>query len=208
MPEVTVSLAPIKDVPPYATPLVTALGLAYLNWGRMEQHLELLLQHANEPRFVTGQVAKFPDTSFRLKSALFKKIYAEHPAFKRVHSLAAGVCVGLKKANVSRVRMVHSNFQEFAPGPPSAMEVTILKFKGRDLHPFHGTWTLEAIEHFNELLCRLSDDMGKISALTMNDAFRQSLEKELSRIQRAKLWARHLLSRLPRLCSRRVDFLA
>jgi hypothetical protein len=202
MPDLFISLGPIKDVPPYAEPLVTAIGLTYLNWGRMEQHLEFLLQHTNDPRFITGQIPKFPDTSFRLKSTLFKKNYAQHPSFKIVHHIARPVCTGLKKANQSRVRMVHSNFQRFSEGPPPTIEVTIVKFKGRDLHPLHGTWTLEAIQHFNELLCFLSTDLAKISALTMTEDFRQSLEKELSRTQRASLWVRDLLSRLRHQCSR------
>src|SRR4249920_130324 len=117
-PELIISLGPIKDVPPYAEPLVAAIGLAYMNWGRVEQHLDFLLQHTNDARFATGEIAKYPNTSFRLKSALFKQIYAQHPHFKIVHHIAGPVCKGLKKANESRVRMVHSNFQAFDPGPP------------------------------------------------------------------------------------------
>jgi hypothetical protein len=202
MPDLVIGLGPIVDVPPYAEPLVRTIGSAYLNWGRLEQHLDFLLQHTNDARFVTGEIAKYPDTSFRLKSAHFKRIYAQHPRFKAVHHIAGPVCTGLKKANQSRVRMVHSNFQSFDPGPPPTMRVAIVRFKGADLHPFHGTWSLEALQQFNQLLCWLSADLATISSVVMTEDFRRSLEKELSQTQKAFLWGRRLLSRLPRL---RID---
>ena len=122
MPDLTIQLGPIKDIPPYAEPLVTAIGIAYMNWGRVEQHLDFLLQHTNDARLVTGEIAKYPTTSFRRKCALFKEIYAHHPRFKSVHDIARPVCVGLKKAGECRVRMVHSNFRSFDPGPPPTIQ--------------------------------------------------------------------------------------
>ena len=133
-----IHLGPIVEVPPYAQPIVYALGLAAINWGKMEQHLELLLQYLNDERLLTGKVAKFPDTSFRLKSALFKKWFAQHPLFESVHHLARPICLGLRKANKSRVRITHSNVQGFTEGPPPRVHVRILKFEGTDLKTFDG----------------------------------------------------------------------
>ena len=62
-------------------PLLGVLGLAYLNFGRLEQTLDFLLQYTNDSRLVTGALPKYPDTSFRLKTKLFTSLYAKHPAF-------------------------------------------------------------------------------------------------------------------------------
>lgn len=199
MPSATIQLDIIKNVPPYADPLIRAIGLAYLKFGRIEQHMDFLLQSVNDARFVTGEIPRYPDTSFRLRCALFKKIYAQHPHFAIVHHIAGPVFIGLKKANKSRNRLVHSNIQGFAPGPPPSILAIIAKFNGRDLRTWNGNWTLAEIEEYGVLLDHLSDDLGKISHLTMNDAFRQSLEKDLSRTERVILWFRDRLRRLPRL---------
>ncbi len=195
-----IKLGAIRTWPTYAPPMLAALGMVYLNWGRLEQTLEFLLHFLNDPRFVTGKMPKVPDTSFRLKTALFKKIYTKHPHFAPFHKMVRPICAGLKKANQSRVRMVHSNFQGFEKGPPITMAVTIAKFARYDLQTFHGTWTLEAITDFNELLCHLNEDLAKIASVTMTEEFRQSLERPLSRTQRCFLWLHRLLTRrwLPR----------
>jgi len=84
---------------------------------------------------------------------------------------------GLKKANVSRVRMFHSNVQGFSEGPPATMDVLITKFRGESAWTFTGSWTGEDIEHFGELTCRLNDDLTHISYLTLNEDFQQSLRR-------------------------------
>ncbi len=197
----TINLIPIEEIPPYAEPIVRAIGLAHLSWGRLEQHLDILLSAVNNDRYVTG-AAPPPKISFRLKSKRFKQLYAKHPSFKIVHDIAGPVCDGLKKANISRVRLTHSNVQSFSPGPPATINVRITNFSGPDLRTKDGAWTLQEIENFNSLLTLLSTDFSRISELTMNEAFRKSLKKELSQIQRAKLWVSDRLRRLPRL---RID---
>jgi hypothetical protein len=193
-----IKLLPIRVVPSYGEPIVSALGLATINWGKMEQHLEILLQYLNDERFDIGPVPKFPDTSFRLKSDLFKKWYARHPKLAACHELAGGICIGLKKANKDRVLLTHSNAQSFSEGPPPTMAVKVLKFHGRELRPYNALVTIPALERFNTLLCDLSDDLTKLSMIVMSAEFRQSLGRDLSRTQRASLLARHILRRLRR----------
>ena len=56
---------------------------------------------------------KSPTTSFRLKCLLFKQWYGEHPHFKITHEAANAICIGLKKANKSRVFLTHPAFRVF-----------------------------------------------------------------------------------------------
>jgi hypothetical protein len=179
--------------------MLGALGLAYLNFGRLEQTLDFLLQYTNDPRLVTGQVPKFPDTSFRLKTKLFTNLYAKHPRFQQFHAEAKSIVIGLKKANQSRVNLVHCNFQGFEIGPPLVMKAVITKWKGADLQTWDGNWTFDALKNFNELICILNDDLAQIVTRVINPDFLRSLEIPLSRIQRATLALRRRLNRLPRL---------
>ncbi|MBN8982775.1 MAG: hypothetical protein J0I29_16100 [Rhizobiales bacterium] len=194
-----IELGAIEYGPEDGLPFITALGLAYLNWGRMEQTLEFLLRYTDDPRLATGAVPKFPDTSFRFKVKLFKKLYVKHPRFSQFHEAAESIVVGLKKANESRVRVVHCNFQGFDPGPPQAMKAVIVKYKGSDLQTLDGTWTFQALQEFNQLLCFLNNDLAAITAKVITPEFLQSLERPLSQTERAILAIRRILSRLPRL---------
>ena len=60
----------VRDIPAYAEPFIRIIGLSAINWGKIEQHLEVLLHAVNRHDFSTGKV-KFPTTSFRLKCLLF-----------------------------------------------------------------------------------------------------------------------------------------
>lgn len=180
-------------------PVLGALALAYLNFGRLEQTLDILLQYTNDPRLVTGSIPRFPDTSFRLKTKLFAELYVKHPRFHEFHDHAKYIVMGLRKANRSRVNLIHSNFQDFEIGPPRAIKAVITKWKGADMMTWDGTWTFHAIKDFNELLCHLNDDLAQIVTRVITPGFLQSLEIPLSRTQRAILALRRRLSRLPRL---------
>jgi hypothetical protein len=115
----------IREVPEYAKPIVYAFGLATINWGKMEQALEMLLHSVNRDHYHIGYVEKFPTTSFRLKVNLFRDWFVEHPSFAEIHPVAKPVCAGLKKANTSRILMTHSAVIEFKPGPPATAEVNV-----------------------------------------------------------------------------------
>jgi hypothetical protein len=173
--EARIEVRSIRDVPDYAEPIVRAIGHAAINWGKLDQHLEMLLRHVSHSDYVTGEIEKFPDTSFRIKSQLFKKFYAKHSQFAAVHDIARGVCVGLKKANSSRVALFHSNVQGFLPGPPPTIEVVIMKAEGENLLLSRGSWTAQQIEDFVDLACMLCDDLARISQAVMNEEFRESL---------------------------------
>ena len=184
--ETTFNFLPFRDVPDYAATLVYAVGLAAVNWGKMEQQLEMLLRHVNRQEYVTGQMDRFPDTSFRLKSEAFERWYAKHPSFTSVHEIAASMMVGLKKANKSRVRLFHSSVQEFSEGPPPRMIVRMLRPASPDgIRIFDGGWSEREILDFNELLSRLCEDLARVAQLVMNEPFRQSLRTAKSQTDEA-----------------------
>jgi hypothetical protein len=175
---VSVGFEPFRGVPSYAEPIVFAIGLAAINWGKMDQHLEYLLRHIDDADYITGKIERFPDTSFRIKSQLFKKWYAKHEYFRAVHHIAKPVCLGLKKANASRILIFHSNIQGFFPGPPAQVEVFASEAEGDTLKTFTGLWTAQDINEFTALVCQLSDDLSQISQAVMHEDFRKSLRKE------------------------------
>jgi hypothetical protein len=166
------------DVPDYALPIVIAVGVAAINWGKLDLHLEMLLRHIDDKDYVTGGFASFPDISFRIKAQLFEKWYAKHPHFQPVHAIARPMCRGLRSANKSRVRLFHSNVEGFSPGPPPVMNIRIMKaLPDGSLEISNGSWAAEDIFNFCELLAHLCDGLTKISRVVLNDTFRQSLRK-------------------------------
>jgi hypothetical protein len=173
----------------------------------MEQHLEMLLRTVNRRDYKLGYERKFPNTSFRLKVGLFKKWYAQDPHFISVHDIAKRACIGLKKANASRILLTHSNVVDFLPGPPPAVKVLIIKAQGENLSSSTGIWTEHQINDVNVVLCALLADLATIGQMTRGEEFQQSLRKELSRTQKAFFWVRRLPTHLSRLCSRTGDFL-
>jgi hypothetical protein len=191
-----------EKLPDFAEQIVRTFGIATINWGRMEQLLELLLLTVHVPEYNTGENTPVPTTSFRLKVERFERLYAKHPSFAPVHHIATPVCLGLKKANKSRVRFTHCSVQNFNAGPPSTVTVQTVKGRAGQIHTSTGTWTAQDIENFSDLLAVLWHDLRKIAEIAATPTFRQSLRKELSRTQRALIWGRHLRSRLRRLCSR------
>lgn len=179
MSEIRLELLPVDEVPAFAMPIVAAIGLAAINWGKLGLHMDALLRHLNNDDFVTGALDRFPETSFRLKCQAFAKWYARHPALSCTHEIARPMVFGLKKANLSRVRLFHSSVQGFSEGPPATIDVVILKFdeKADTITHMKGSWTLEAIRLFNDLVCQLNLDCARISQIVMNEPFRQSLRK-------------------------------
>jgi len=192
-----------RNLPDFVERFVRAFGLATINWGRMEQLLELLLRIADDPIYNTSESGRFPTTSFRLKAEKFEQIYANHPSFAAVHHIARPVCVGLKRANKSRVLLIHCSVQNFDAGPPATVRVQTIKGRGPEfIQTFSGTWPIDKVEEISDLLYGLWHDLQAIAQVTSTAEFRQSLRRELSRTQRAWVWCRRHRARLRHLCSR------
>jgi hypothetical protein len=61
-----IALTVTQRLPDFVERFVRAFGLATINWGRMEQLLELLLRIADDPTYNTSEAGRFPTSSFRL----------------------------------------------------------------------------------------------------------------------------------------------
>jgi hypothetical protein len=197
-----VDLSGQNNLPDFVEEIVRAWGLAAINWGRMEQTLELLLLQVNSSEYKTSEAAPVPNTSFRLKVEKFERTFAKHPLMSAVHHIARPVCIGLKKANKSRIRLTHCSVKNFDAGPPGTVQIQIIKARADVIHTSTGAWNARELTELAVLLLKIWDDFQKIIQIIDTDDFRQSLRKELSRTQRALIWGRQLRTRWRRLCSR------
>src|SRR4051794_31127676 len=85
------------DAPPsYAVPLVGAIGLAALRWGRIEQHLHALLLSINKEEFGPPQFRPVPNAAFEQKMKLFDLWFVDDPRFVRLHSRAKKLSASLR----------------------------------------------------------------------------------------------------------------
>jgi hypothetical protein len=53
-------LPDIDEIPDFVRPLIFAFGYAAINWGKMEQFLEMLVHAANRAEYNIGYVQNFP----------------------------------------------------------------------------------------------------------------------------------------------------
>jgi hypothetical protein len=197
-----IDLSGQSNLPDFVEEIVRAWGLAAINWGRMEQTLELLLVQVNSPEYKTSEDAGVPTTSFRLKVEKFERIFAKHPLMSAVHHIAKPVCIGLKKANKSRIPLTHCSVKNFDAGPPGTVQIQTIKRRGDLVYTSKGVWTARELTDLSVLLLQIWGDFQKIIHIIDTDDFRQSLRKELSRTQRALIRGRRLRSHWRRLCSR------
>jgi hypothetical protein len=176
-----IALTVTQRLPDFVERFVRAFGLATINWGRMEQLLELLLRIADDPTYNTSEAGRFPTSSFRLKAEKFERIYANHPSFAAVHQIARPVCLGLKKANKSRILLIHCAVQNFDAGPPATVRVQTIKGRGPEfIQTLSGMWPIDKVEEVSVLLDRLWHDLQAIAQTISTPEFRRSLRRDPS----------------------------
>ena len=56
-----IALTVTQSLPDFVERFVRAFGLATINWGRMEQLLELLLRIADDPTYNTSETGTLPN---------------------------------------------------------------------------------------------------------------------------------------------------
>lgn len=170
-----VKVLPFWEVPPFAEPLVRAIGVAAVNWGKVEVLLDMLVRAVNKREYSKRKFRKTPDISFRLRREIFQDWYAEDPRFAEVHDWAAAVCIGLRKGNCSRNLIFHSSVQHFLDGEPPTIEVVNMQGKDDAVNVSRGSWTERDILRFNTLACHICEDLARIAEVTMTEAFRERL---------------------------------
>jgi len=171
----------LDDPPEYAMPIIRAIGLACLNWGRLEQHLQLTLVTVNKEEFDLTEFRETPATSFRLKIGLFKKWFVDDPRFAKYHAPAKRLVTSLKHGNRDRQLVFHSNLQRFEPGPPPKIALTVLRLKGENVIQELAVWTEKDLLNFSANIHKLNTGLRMISNETLTPDFLRSLESKPTR---------------------------
>jgi hypothetical protein len=71
----------LDDVPQYAENIVKAVGIAMLNWARLEQQIDALLITVNKPDHSAEAYKQTPYVSIREKIRMFERWFALDPRF-------------------------------------------------------------------------------------------------------------------------------
>lgn len=171
----------LDDPPAYALPLITAIGLALLHWGRLEQQIDVLLISVNKDDHSAEKYRPTPNSSFRIKCDLFERWFAKDSRFIEHHDKAKRLLKAFRLANDDRTLLVHSNVQEFREGPPHVMVVRNLKIEGpdQDLRISRAEWTEEHVLGFAKSVSGLNHGLYTISEKVLTREFLESLRSDI-----------------------------
>ncbi len=167
----------LDNVPPYAENIVKAVGIATLNWARLEQQIDALLITINKPGHSTEPHKQTPYNSFRKKIEMFEKWFAHDPRFVNQHVRAAQLTITITAAAVDRNLLMHSNVQEFIEGPPVKMKILKTVIKSNGLNAIeHAEWTEDLIFGLAKNLNKLSHGLWTISREVLRKDFLDTLQ--------------------------------
>jgi len=177
MPEVLIVGGHLDEPPMFSIPILTAYALASMNWGRLEQQLDMALITVNKEYFSPAKARITPNTSFRMKLDLFNDWFVKDPRFEEFHAVARRLCKSLKHANEDRILLIHSNLQKFEEGPPLTMEVVNIHTTNGNVIQQRAVWTVEQIEKVADSFNRLNHGLRLITERVLTMEFLRSLEK-------------------------------
>ena len=113
--------ADLSNPPPYAVPLITAYGLAALNWGRLEAILDDILIHTDTDAKQAGMPTWIPNSWSDKCDALTRRF--ELPRIAALAPVAARIGPELRKMGNVRNDLVHGGVLGFSPGPPARLHL-------------------------------------------------------------------------------------
>jgi hypothetical protein len=142
---ITISGGQLVEPPPYAEPFFFAIGMAAAQWGRLEQHLDMLLITINKEHHSLGAFRETPNTSFDMKIELFRKWFYQDDRTTKYHERARRLSISLRKAAKDRTLLFHSNIQKFEEGPPAKMHIVNIHLRQGNVHHNHAEWTVTQI---------------------------------------------------------------
>jgi hypothetical protein len=88
----------LDEVPIYAENIIKGVGIAMLNWARLEQQLDALLISVNKPDHSTRPYKPTPHVSFTRKVDLLETWFGHDPRFKAQHDRASRLVKAFKLA--------------------------------------------------------------------------------------------------------------
>jgi hypothetical protein len=135
----------LDHVPQYAENMIKAVGIATLNWARLEQQLDALLVTVNKPSHSTEQYGPTPSSSFRRKIEMFDMWFVRDPRFEGQRDRAVQLTKAFTLAADDRNLLTHSNVQQFIEGPPVKMVVLKTVINGDELRIERGEWSEDQV---------------------------------------------------------------
>ncbi len=167
----------LDDPPEFAIPLLAAYAIAVLNWGRLEQHMDMALITVNKAYFKPKKERITPNTSFELKRALFRDWFTRDPRFSLFKEDAARLSRSLKHASADRIWLAHSNMQRFIEGPPIAVEIVNIRSVKGNVIQSRAIWTIDQIRDVAAVFNELNTQLKNITDRALTVDFLKSLEK-------------------------------
>lgn len=177
MPEILIFGGHLDEPPSYAEPILVAYALASMNWGRLEQQLDMALISVNKEYYQPAKPRETPSTSFRLKLELFNDWFVRDARFSEFHHNARRLHGSLKKANEDRVLLIHSNVQRFIEGPPVSVEVVNIHTGKGNVTVQRAFWSAEQIRAVAAKWNALNHGLRTITERALTPTFLQPLEK-------------------------------
>jgi hypothetical protein len=117
----------LSNPPPYAVPLITAYGLAALNWGRLEAIMDDILIHTDTDAKQAGGPTQIPNSWSEKCDALTRRF--ELPRIAALAPVAARIGPELRKMGNVRNDLVHGGVLGFSPGPPARLHLRKSAFR-------------------------------------------------------------------------------
>ena len=129
-----------SNPPPYAVPLITAYGLAALNWGRLEAIMDDILIHTYTDAKQAEVPTRIPNSWSDKCDALTRRF--ELPRIAALAPIAARIGPELRKMGNVRNDLVHGGVLGFSPGPPARLHLRMYAVEGAsDSHHPHANWS-------------------------------------------------------------------
>lgn len=131
--------------------LFSAIGYAASSWARLEQHLDAVLIHINNPAHSEAIYNPAHPIGLGAKLKLLKRWFNQHPALASLSSDFRELSSRLKEISPHRNNMLHGILERWEPETRTAYFQTI-KFMGDDeFQVSTHEYTLEAIKAFSDI---------------------------------------------------------
>ena len=157
--------ADLSNPPPYAVPLITAYGLAALNWGRLEAILDDILIHTDPDAKQAGVPTRIPNSWSDKCDALTRRF--ELPRIAALAPVAARIGPELRKMGNVRNDLVHGGVLGFSPGPPARLHLRKYAFGKEQAAATILTPTGAELAEFTRIVAEVRTVLTRLSLLML-----------------------------------------
>jgi hypothetical protein len=167
--DISVDLLPVDEdlsnPPPYAVPLITAYGLAALNWGRLEAIMDDILIHTDTDAKQAGLPTRIPNSWSDKCDALTRRF--ELPRIAALAPVAARIGPELRKMGNVRNDLVHGGVLGFSPGPPARLHLRKCAFRKEQATATILTPTGAELAEFTRIVAEVRTVLTRLSFLML-----------------------------------------